>query len=228
MAKVREIRRRIRSIEKTRQITKTMEMVATSKLKRATDRLHATQPYAEALAALVARDQALLARSLDGGGRLATQIEAQTAELRTQVRALPGLAGAAPDPLSPQSALVLGPAQRQAVALLLQAVVLIEDLDRLWSQLAAGSLPALQLTTLLEDHDATTAAAAAPGGRGAMPRRSPSSIGRPRSSRRPGRSGTRWRLGSTCPSSTSGSIETRLTTPRCARSTTPSAARVAG
>jgi len=55
MAKVREIRRRIRSIEKTRQITKTMEMVATSKLKRATDRLHATQPYAEALAALVGR-----------------------------------------------------------------------------------------------------------------------------------------------------------------------------
>jgi hypothetical protein len=116
-----------------------------------------------ALAALIARDQALLARSLDGGGRLAAQIEVETAELRTQVRALPGLAGAAPDPLPPQSALVLGPAQRQAVVLLLQAAALTEDLDRLWSQLAAGSLPALQLTTLLEDHDTTTAAAAAAG-----------------------------------------------------------------
>lgn len=50
MAKTRELRRRIRSVENTRQITKTMEMVSTSKLKRAKDRVVATRPYAEALA----------------------------------------------------------------------------------------------------------------------------------------------------------------------------------
>jgi F-type H+-transporting ATPase subunit gamma len=49
MAKPRELRRRIKSVENTRQITKTMEMVATSRLKRAQDRVRAARPYAEAL-----------------------------------------------------------------------------------------------------------------------------------------------------------------------------------
>ncbi len=53
MANAREIKRRIRSVENTRKITGTMEMVATSKLKRATDRVHATRPYAEAMAEIV-------------------------------------------------------------------------------------------------------------------------------------------------------------------------------
>jgi F-type H+-transporting ATPase subunit gamma len=51
--KPRELRRRIRSVENTRQITKTMEMVATSKLKRATDRVIAARPYAAALSEIV-------------------------------------------------------------------------------------------------------------------------------------------------------------------------------
>ncbi|MBI4543987.1 MAG: ATP synthase F1 subunit gamma [Gemmatimonadetes bacterium] len=55
MAKAREIRRRIRSIDKTRQITRTMEMVATSKLKRASDRVHAAAPYAQRLAEVINR-----------------------------------------------------------------------------------------------------------------------------------------------------------------------------
>jgi len=54
MAKARELRRRIRSVEKTRQITNTMEMVATSKLKRAQDRVVAARPYAAALADVIA------------------------------------------------------------------------------------------------------------------------------------------------------------------------------
>lgn len=53
MAKTRELRRRIRSVEKTRQITKTMEMVATSRLKRTQDRVVAARPYAAALADLI-------------------------------------------------------------------------------------------------------------------------------------------------------------------------------
>ena len=53
MAKTRELKRRIRSVEKTRQITKTMEMVATSRLKRTQDRVVAARPYAAALADLI-------------------------------------------------------------------------------------------------------------------------------------------------------------------------------
>ena len=54
MEKARELRRRIRSVEKTRQITKTMEMVSTSKLKRAQDRVVRSRPYAAALTEIIA------------------------------------------------------------------------------------------------------------------------------------------------------------------------------
>lgn len=53
MANPRELRRRIRSVQSTRKITKTMELVATSKLKRAQDRMIAARPYAAALASLI-------------------------------------------------------------------------------------------------------------------------------------------------------------------------------
>lgn len=49
MAKTRALRRRIRSIESISQITRTMEMVSTSKLKRAQDRVVGARPYAGAL-----------------------------------------------------------------------------------------------------------------------------------------------------------------------------------
>jgi F-type H+-transporting ATPase subunit gamma len=43
----RAIKRRIRSVDKIRQITRAMELVATSKIKRAEDRIKATRPYAQ-------------------------------------------------------------------------------------------------------------------------------------------------------------------------------------
>jgi F-type H+-transporting ATPase subunit gamma len=49
MAKGRELKGRIRSFENTRKITRTMEMIATSKMKRAQDRVIAARPYAGAL-----------------------------------------------------------------------------------------------------------------------------------------------------------------------------------
>jgi F-type H+-transporting ATPase subunit gamma len=49
MAKGRELKGRIKSVENTRKITRTMEMVATSKMKRATDRVAAARPFANAL-----------------------------------------------------------------------------------------------------------------------------------------------------------------------------------
>ena len=53
MAQTRELRRRIKSVQSTRKITKTMELVATSKLKRAQDRVVAARPYAAALAEVI-------------------------------------------------------------------------------------------------------------------------------------------------------------------------------
>jgi F-type H+-transporting ATPase subunit gamma len=55
MAKARELKGRIRSVQNTRKITRTMEMVATSKLKRAQDRVAAARPYAQRLADVVRR-----------------------------------------------------------------------------------------------------------------------------------------------------------------------------
>ena len=53
MAKGRELKGRIKSVENTRKITRTMEMVATSKLKRAQDRVTAARPYATALGEVI-------------------------------------------------------------------------------------------------------------------------------------------------------------------------------
>lgn len=54
MAKGRELKGRIKSVENTRKITRTLEMVATSKMKRAQDRVRAARPYATALAEVLA------------------------------------------------------------------------------------------------------------------------------------------------------------------------------
>jgi F-type H+-transporting ATPase subunit gamma len=53
MAKGRELKGRIKSVENTRKITRTMEMIATSKMKRAQDRVVAARPYARALADVI-------------------------------------------------------------------------------------------------------------------------------------------------------------------------------
>jgi F-type H+-transporting ATPase subunit gamma len=79
VAQARELRRRIKSVQSTRQITKTMEMVATSKLKRAQDRVIAARPYAAALAGVLADLDAsayaerfpLLRQPVDGVRRVA-------------------------------------------------------------------------------------------------------------------------------------------------------------
>ncbi len=53
MAQAREVLRRIKSVRSTRKITRTMELIATSKLKRAMDRMVAARPYSEALGELL-------------------------------------------------------------------------------------------------------------------------------------------------------------------------------
>lgn len=49
MAKGRDIKRRIKSVENTRQITRTMEMVATAKIRKAQSRIESARPYALAM-----------------------------------------------------------------------------------------------------------------------------------------------------------------------------------
>src|ERR1700738_5248906 len=54
MPSLRDIRRRIRGIRNTAKITKAMELVAASRLRRAQMRVTAARPYAETMRALVA------------------------------------------------------------------------------------------------------------------------------------------------------------------------------
>jgi len=55
MASTREIRRRIRSVRNIAQVTRTMQMVASSKMRRAQERVQQSRPYAEQLRGLVSR-----------------------------------------------------------------------------------------------------------------------------------------------------------------------------
>ena len=54
MASGKEIRTKIKSVQNTRKITKAMEMVAASKMRKAQDRMRAARPYAEKIRQLAA------------------------------------------------------------------------------------------------------------------------------------------------------------------------------
>jgi F-type H+-transporting ATPase subunit gamma len=54
MASTRDIRRRIKSVKNTRQITKAMELVAASKMKKAQQAALASQPYAQLMGRMLA------------------------------------------------------------------------------------------------------------------------------------------------------------------------------
>lgn len=75
MAGIKELRLRIKSVGSIKQITRAMEMVATTKLRRFQDRAIASRPYAEEIAGLVQRLAGELGDELaerpifqDGGG----------------------------------------------------------------------------------------------------------------------------------------------------------------
>ena len=53
MAGAKEIRTKIKSIQNTKKITKAMEMVAASKMRRAQERMQASRPYAEKIASVI-------------------------------------------------------------------------------------------------------------------------------------------------------------------------------
>jgi F-type H+-transporting ATPase subunit gamma len=53
MPSTKEIRAKIKSVQNTRKITKAMEMVAASKMKKAQDRMRAARPYGDAIRKLI-------------------------------------------------------------------------------------------------------------------------------------------------------------------------------
>src|SRR5271163_758022 len=53
MASILDLRRRIRSVKSTRQITKAMKMIAAAKLRRAQERAISGRPYANMLASVI-------------------------------------------------------------------------------------------------------------------------------------------------------------------------------
>src|SRR5213595_647609 len=81
------IRRRIRSIRNTAKITKAMELVAASRLRRAQMRVTAARPYADAMRALVAE---LGAAAPSSGGALNTNIIRRGTELILQQESADG------------------------------------------------------------------------------------------------------------------------------------------
>jgi F-type H+-transporting ATPase subunit gamma len=68
MPSTREIRRRIRSVKNTAQITKAMQMVASSKMRRAQDRVQQSRTYADQLRGLVSRLARVTTGEDVGGG----------------------------------------------------------------------------------------------------------------------------------------------------------------
>ena len=52
MAGMKEIRGKIKSVQNTRKITKAMEMVAASKMRRAQERMRSARPYADKVRAI--------------------------------------------------------------------------------------------------------------------------------------------------------------------------------
>ena len=54
MPSTKEIRGKIKSVQNTRKITKAMEMVAASKMRKAQDRMRAARPYADKLRNIIA------------------------------------------------------------------------------------------------------------------------------------------------------------------------------
>ena len=89
-----DIRRRIRSVKNTQQITKAMKMVSAAKLRRAQDRVIASRPYGRMLRTVLANVAAAAARDVDAGQNPLLAQRPERRVLLVLVTSDKGLAGA--------------------------------------------------------------------------------------------------------------------------------------
>jgi F-type H+-transporting ATPase subunit gamma len=90
MANLLDIRRRIRSVRNTQQITRAMKTVSAAKLRRAQERVFAARPYAAALRTVLAN----LARRIEGLEHPLLEVRPETKVLVTVITGDRGLCGA--------------------------------------------------------------------------------------------------------------------------------------
>jgi F-type H+-transporting ATPase subunit gamma len=111
MASTREIRRRIRSVKNIAQITRAQQMVASSKMRRAQERVLSARPYSEQLQTLLAR----LASQVEGDDDLplmqARPVKRVGIVLMTPDR---GLAGALSGNINRRAGVLAGELRREA------------------------------------------------------------------------------------------------------------------
>src|SRR5271156_2532760 len=88
-----DMRRRIRSVRNTQQITKAMKMVSAAKLRRAQDKAIAARPYAAMLQQILANVAEAAAGSPDGGDNALLAVRPEKRILMLVITADRGLAG---------------------------------------------------------------------------------------------------------------------------------------
>src|SRR5580704_9252546 len=89
-----DIRRRVRSVKNTQQITKAMKMISAAKLRRAQDRALAARPYGAMLQQMLANVAEAASQSPDAGGNPLLAVRPEKKVLLIVVSADRGLAAA--------------------------------------------------------------------------------------------------------------------------------------
>src|SRR4030081_2672991 len=117
MASLIDLRRRIRAVKNTQQITKAMKMVAASKLRRAQDRIMNARPYAVQMQRVLAS----VATRVDPSIHPLLAVRERTPVSKTLVIILPGDKGLCgsfnPNVIKGASAFVLGSAEPSILGL---------------------------------------------------------------------------------------------------------------
>src|SRR5258706_4802776 len=88
-----DIRRRIRSVKNTQQITKAMKMVSSARLRRAQDRAIAARPYGTMLQQVLANVAEAASQSPDAAENPLLAVRPENRILLVVITADPGLAG---------------------------------------------------------------------------------------------------------------------------------------
>src|SRR5262249_19057175 len=89
-----DIRRRVRSVKNTQQITKAMKMISAAKLRRAQERALAARPYSAMLQQMLANVAEAASQSPDAAGHPLLAVRPEKKVLILVVTADRGLAGA--------------------------------------------------------------------------------------------------------------------------------------